>query len=223
MQSIWQRLLQKRWASVPKMWLTGLVLALSLVVVATVALWHLRGETIDSQARELSLLSLALTDEIHRELRGMSAGLRAMQLELDEGSLPTIGTPAGRALRTRTELMAMVDTLSLVDRDGQLLAASNPSPAPDLASFSPRLQQLDPDARGEQPADGEEDRDRDEVQHRDPLVVLGEEPRGQPVGRPEIAPTDRAGLLAHWITLNRDNDERGRQRVNAPPPPARVT
>ena len=146
MQSIWQRLLQKRWASVPKMWLTGLVLALSLVVVAAVALWHLRGETIDSQARELSLLSLALTDEIHRELRGMSAGLRAMQLELDEGSLPSVGAPAERALRTRTELMAMVDTLSLVDRDGQLLAASNPSPAPDLASFSPRLQQLDPDA-----------------------------------------------------------------------------
>ena len=50
-----------------------------------------------------------------------------------------------------------------------------------------RRQQLQPDAGGEQPADREEDRDRDEVQHRDPLVVLGQEPRGQAVRRVEIA------------------------------------
>ncbi|SDP91520.1 Signal transduction histidine kinase [Rhodoferax sp. OV413] len=141
-----QGILRKRWATVPRLWAVGLGLGLSLVVTAVVALWHLRGETIDSQARELSLLSLALTDEIHRELRGMNAGLHAMQVELEEGSLPTTGTAAERALRTRTELMSMVDSLSLVDRSGRLLAASVPTAMPDLASFAPGLNQLDEDA-----------------------------------------------------------------------------
>ncbi|WP_394788921.1 ATP-binding protein [Rhodoferax sp.] len=142
MQLIWQ----KFWPTAPRLWAVTIGLGVSLVVVAVVALTHLRGETIDSQARELSLLSLALTDEIHRELRGMNAGLHAMQVELSEGSLPTAGTRAERALQTRTELMAMVDTLSLIDRNGQLMAASAPSAAPDMASFAPGLNQLDDDA-----------------------------------------------------------------------------
>ena len=42
-------------------------------------------------------------------------------------------------------------------------------------------------AGGEHAAHGEKDRDRDEVQHRDPLVVLGQEPRGDAMRRVEIA------------------------------------
>ncbi|MBC7682941.1 MAG: hypothetical protein H7172_11445, partial [Ferruginibacter sp.] len=85
MQWIWLRLR----ASVPRLWMLAISLGLALVAVAFVALTHLRGEAINSQSRELSMLSLALTDEIHRELRGMNAGLHAMQVELNEGSLPT--------------------------------------------------------------------------------------------------------------------------------------
>ncbi len=142
MQRIWQRLR----ASVPRLWAMALGLGVALVVVAVVALTHLRGEAINSQSRELSMLSLALTDEIHRELRGMNAGLHAMQVELNEGSLPTAGTSAARALQTRTELMAMVDTLSLVDRNGHLLSSSNPTPMPNQSSFTPGLNQLEPEA-----------------------------------------------------------------------------
>ena len=50
-----------------------------------------------------------------------------------------------------------------------------------------RRQQLEPDAEREQAADREEDRDRDQVQHRDALVVLGQEPRRDAVRRVEIA------------------------------------
>jgi signal transduction histidine kinase len=124
------------------MWAMAVGLGTALVVVAVVALTHMRGEAIHSQSRELSMLSLALTDEIHRELRGMNAGLHAMQVELNEGSLPTAGTSATRALQTRTELMSMVDTLSLVDRHGQWLSSSNPSPLPDQSTFAPGLNQL---------------------------------------------------------------------------------
>lgn len=139
MQLMWPR----RLSALPRLWVLTAGASLGLVLVAGVALWHLRGEAVHSQSRELSLLSLALTDEIQRELRGMNAGLHAMQVELGEGTLPTAGSRAEHALQTRTTLMAIVNTLALVDRTGQLLAASSPSPLPDLASFSPGLNQLD--------------------------------------------------------------------------------
>lgn len=142
MQRIWQRLRDR----VSRLWAVAIGLGVALVVVTGVALTHLRGETINSQSRELTMLSLALTDEIHRELRGMNAGLHAMQVELNEASLPTTGPAATRALQTRTELMAMVDTLTLVDLDGQVLSSSNPSPLPDQAAFMPGLRQLEPEA-----------------------------------------------------------------------------
>ena len=142
MQWIWQKLR----ASVPRLWMVAISLGVALVAIAIAALTHLRGEAVHSQSRELSMLALALTDEIHRELRGMNAGLHAMQVELNEGSLPTAGTAATRALKTRTELMSMVDTLALVDRNGQVLSSSNPGPLPNQASFAPRLDQLEPEA-----------------------------------------------------------------------------
>ncbi|BDT68916.1 sensor histidine kinase RcsC [Comamonadaceae bacterium OS-1] len=127
-------------------WALPTALGLGLLLAAVGVVSHLRGEAIRSQSRELGLLSLALSDEIHRELRGMNAGLRAMQVELAEGTLPTRGTAASRALQTRTELMAIVDTLALTDRQGQLLASSGPSAMADLASFYPGLNQLEHDA-----------------------------------------------------------------------------
>ena len=102
-------------------WTLPAALGLGLVLAATGVVCHLRGEAIRSQSRELGLLSLALNDEIHRELRGVHAGLRAMQVELAEGDLHTSGPSAVRALQTRTELMSIVDTLALTDRQGQLL------------------------------------------------------------------------------------------------------
>ncbi len=139
MQLMWP----KRLSALPRLWVLAAGAGLALLCIAVVALWHLRGEAVNSQSRELNLLSLALTDEIHRELRGMNAGLHAMQVELGEGTLPTAGSRAEHALQIRTTLMAIVNTLALVDRTGQPLAASSPSPMPDMASFSPGLNQLD--------------------------------------------------------------------------------
>ena len=127
-------------------WALPTALALGLVLAAVGVVCHLRGEAIRSQSRELGLLSLALSDEIHRELRGMNAGLRAMQVELAEGGLATSGPSAVRALQTRAELMAIADTLALTDRQGRLLAASSPSAMAELASFYPGLNQLEHDA-----------------------------------------------------------------------------
>lgn len=106
-------------------------------------MWHLRVNAIDSQARELNVLSLALSDEINRGLQGAEVGMHVMQLELAEGRLPTTGAEAEQALRIPAELMPLVRTLWLVNRDGRTLSASDKTPAPDLRSFSPALERLD--------------------------------------------------------------------------------
>jgi signal transduction histidine kinase len=123
-------------------WLSALALWLALVAVASLALWHLRRETLDGQARELGLLSLALTDEIDRGLRGAEEGLNAMREELHDGRLPVTGAEAQRALRTRADMMPMSRTLWLVDASGRLLSASDAAPLPELSLFSPRLDKL---------------------------------------------------------------------------------
>ncbi len=115
---------------------------LALAAIACAALWHLRSVTLDSQARELNLLSLALTDEVDRGLRGAEEGLHALRTELGEGRLPVEGPEARRALRSRADLMPLVRTLWLVDRDGHVFAASDTTAAPELSSFSPTLDQI---------------------------------------------------------------------------------
>ncbi|HET7865088.1 MAG TPA: ATP-binding protein [Burkholderiaceae bacterium] len=120
-------------------WLLALSLWLALAAVAALALWHLRSDTLDSQTRELGLLSLALTDEIDRGLRGTHEGLQALRAELGEGHLPLAGGAAAQALQTRASLMPLVEMLWLVDREGRVLAASGTTPAPPLPGFVPVL------------------------------------------------------------------------------------
>ena len=49
-----------------------------------------------------------------------------------------------------------------------------------------RRQQLEPDQEREDAAEDEEDGDRDQVEHRDALVVLGQQPRREPVAVVEV-------------------------------------
>jgi signal transduction histidine kinase len=132
--------------AVPPLWWGAAVLSLVLALVAGSALWHLRRDAMDGQARELGLLSLALSDEIDRGLRGAEEGLQAMRAELRDGRLPVTGAEAGRALKTRAELMPLVRTLWLLDRDGRILSASDATPAPEVLSFAPALDRLGDDA-----------------------------------------------------------------------------
>jgi signal transduction histidine kinase/CheY-like chemotaxis protein len=127
-------------------WLIALALWMVLAAVAAVALWNLRHEAIDGQARELGLLSLALTDEIDRGLRGAEEGLQALRAELHEGRLPVAGSGTTPALHTRADLMPLVEALWLVDVDGRLIAASDETPVPELTMFSPTLDAMRPDA-----------------------------------------------------------------------------
>ena len=120
-------------------WLIALGLWLLLSSGAALGLWHLRREALDSQSRELGLLSLALTDEIDRGLRGAEEGLRAVRLELSEGRLPLSDGDARRALHTRADLMPLVNALWLIDGTGRVIAASDDTPAPMLSSFAPAL------------------------------------------------------------------------------------
>lgn len=126
-------------------WLMALMLWGAMSIAAAVALWHLRHDAIDSQSRELGLLSLALTDELDRGLQGVEEGLHALRDELHEGRLAA-GAQAAVALRTRAELMPLIEHLWLVDDQGQTLAASDdvPPPAPD--TFAPALRSLALDA-----------------------------------------------------------------------------
>lgn len=122
--------------------LVALALGLGLAALTVFALWQLRADAINGHARELNVLSLALSDEIHRGLQGTEVGMHAMQLELGEGRLPTTGSEAERALRIRAELMPLVQTLWLVNHDGSMLSASDKTRAPALSSFSPDPQRL---------------------------------------------------------------------------------
>jgi signal transduction histidine kinase len=132
--------------TLPRLWWAALGLVLTLTLIAAVALWHLRRDAIQGQARELGLLSLALTDEIDRGLQGANEGFDAIRAELRDGRLPVKGAEAVLALRTRADLMPLVSTLWLVDRDGRVLSASDATPVPELPSFSPTLDVLADDA-----------------------------------------------------------------------------
>ncbi len=127
-------------------WWIALGIALMLTLTAALALWQLRRDAVDGQARELGLLSLALTDEIDRGLQGAGEGFQAIRDELRDGRLPLTGSEATRALRTRAGLMPLIDTLWLIDGRGRLLAASDTTPLPDVTSFSPALTDLNDDA-----------------------------------------------------------------------------
>lgn len=126
-------------------WLVTLGLWAVLAGFAAIALWHLRRNAVEGQTRELRLLSLALTDEIERGLRGAEEGLHALRGELHEGRLPLSPAEALRALHTRSELMPLVRTLWLLDRDGRVIAASDATPAPPLSTFAPALDRLGAD------------------------------------------------------------------------------
>jgi signal transduction histidine kinase/CheY-like chemotaxis protein len=123
-------------------WLVALTVWLLLAAVAGTGLWHLRRSAIASQSRELGLLSLALTDEIDRGLRGAEEGLKTLRNEVQEGRLPMMGPVAESSLRTRADLMPLVNVLWLVDREGQVIAASDATPAPGLPTFMPLLATL---------------------------------------------------------------------------------
>lgn len=123
-------------------WIVVLALAAILVIATSLFLLHLRKDAVESQTRELRLLSLALTAEVGRGLQGAEEGFNAMRLELRDGRLPSSGTGAAKALQTHAELMPLVQTLWLVDDAGRLMASSDSTPMPELLSFAPSLASL---------------------------------------------------------------------------------
>jgi len=128
--------------ALPRIWLVAGLAALSLITVTAASLWHLRREALTSQARELSVLSLALTDELGRGLESVEIGLQAVRLELRIGELlPEIGEIVGKRYPHDLKL-PLASQLWVIDRRGNLLAASSPALAPDPASFMPGLQTL---------------------------------------------------------------------------------
>jgi len=130
----------------PRWWLAALAGVCVFALVAAAALWRLHRDTLDAQARELNLLSLALADELTRGLEGAEEGLRAVRAGWNAGRLAPSGPDTERSLRVRAELMPLVQSLWMLDTEGRLLAASDPSPPPALDTFAPALAAL--------PADG---------------------------------------------------------------------
>ncbi len=131
-------------AAPPRLWGLAAVLGLALVAVTAIGLWQLRRDALAGQARELSVLSLAVTGEIGRGLQEVGEGLTVLRVELQDGRLSLQGADAGRRLRTRAGLLPLVQSLWLVDRQGHVLAASRSAPPPPLASFEPALARLAP-------------------------------------------------------------------------------
>lgn len=126
----------------PRIWIVAGLAALSLIAVVATGLWHLRRETLTSQARELSVLSLALADELDRGLQSVEIGMQAVRLELRVGELlPDADTPVRQRYPHDLKL-PLASQLWIVDRRGNLLAASSPALSPDPNGFSPGLKTL---------------------------------------------------------------------------------
>ncbi len=125
--------------ALPRIWLVAGLAALSLITVTAASLWHLRHEALTSQARELSVLSLALADELDRGLQSVEIGLQAVRLELRIGELlPETDEFAGQRYPHDLKL-PLASQLWVIDRRGKLLAASSPTAAPHPSSFLPAL------------------------------------------------------------------------------------
>lgn len=118
-------------------WLIALALWLGLAAVTSFALWQLRRDAVESQSRELDLLSLTLTDGIDRGLRGAEEGLQALRAELQAGQLALSGDRARQTLSARTSLMPLVRSLWLMDSTGRVFAASDETIAPHLVALHP--------------------------------------------------------------------------------------
>jgi len=129
----------------PRWWLAALAGVCVFALVAAGALWRLHRDTLDAQARELNLLSLALADELTRGLEGAEEGLRSVRAVWSAGRLAPSGPETDRSLRTRAELMPLVQSLWMLDAEGHLLASSDTSPPPAPDTFSPALATLPPD------------------------------------------------------------------------------
>ncbi|MBW0168645.1 MAG: ATP-binding protein [Hydrogenophaga sp.] len=127
-------------------WLLALALWLIVATVTSMALWQLRRNALEGQKREMELLSLALTDELDRGLRGAEEGLQALGLELGQRRFPTADNDTLQALRTRVALMPLVTELWLLGKDLELMASSDATPMPDTHTFLPALQGLEPGA-----------------------------------------------------------------------------
>lgn len=123
-------------------WLTAASLWLALAAAVVLALWHLRHETVRAQGRELRLISLAAADAVERGLRGAEEGLVALRAEVEEVHLSLDDPGAARVLRTRVDLMPLVDALWVLDAGGRVLAATSDRPPPATAAFDPPLASL---------------------------------------------------------------------------------
>ena len=124
-------------------WAFALALWLLVAAATSFSLWQLHHTALKSEARELDLLSRALTDELDRGLRSAEEGLQALDLELHEHRLP-IGGDTAQALQTRVALMPLITSIWLLGEDRNLIASSQATPVPDLHTFQPPLESLSP-------------------------------------------------------------------------------
>ncbi len=128
--------------TLPRIWLVAGLAALSLITVTAASLWHLRYEALTSQSRELSVLSLALADELDRGLQSVEIGLQAVRLELRIGELLPESDEFASQRYPHDLKLPLASQLWVIDRRGRLLAASSPAPAPHPSSFMPTLLSL---------------------------------------------------------------------------------
>ncbi|MFM9917643.1 MAG: ATP-binding protein [Rhizobacter sp.] len=128
--------------ALPRIWIVAGLAALSLIAVVATGLWHLRRETLTSQARELSVLSLALADELDRGLQSVEIGMQAVRLELRVGELQPDSDAPARQRYPHDLKLPLASQLWIIDRRGTLLAASSPALSPDPNSFSPGLKTM---------------------------------------------------------------------------------
>lgn len=129
--------------STRRYWLVALALWLTVAAVSGAALWHTHESSLEHQLRMTDLISLALTDEMDRGLRGVQDGLNELRGELrEDNSLLLTGSGIQRLLNRCARIMPLARKVWLTDRDGRLLSASDSTPPPDVRSFRPALESI---------------------------------------------------------------------------------
>ena len=131
-----------RQASLPRIWLVAGIAGLLLILVTLAGLWHLRRETLTGQARELSVLSLALADELDRGLQSVEVGLQGLRLDLRTRSAPIDGDVGIRERYGHALKLPLANRLWVIDRTGRAQIASAAVEPPLAGSFFPALPTL---------------------------------------------------------------------------------
>ena len=118
----------------------ALVLAVLLTATVAFSLWHMRRDTLETQAQALASLSSASADEMERSVQGVVLALQSTRDDVQAGHPDTADQ-----LQRHATLLPLVRQIWIVDALGRVLAASGAGRPPAMGGYLPAPMGLDDD------------------------------------------------------------------------------